>query len=400
MMKRYGVVRCAVAWFLVFSGAALAAAQDAEAVILSYQRNFVRSGMDVKLDILRQAQEEDIPGLGPLYELALEFSLQNAELLRDDPALVELATRASRGLGKTGYTRAVSTLWRVFMAFRDSRPRIAVLASLSVLGQGDGQIVENLNQYLANQNNVYRAGMAPDEETLSACIAALAALGDGSSFPVLFSTMIAGYPQRITNQAAEALRSIRGDYKKYLIDVMRKNPPAEKLLAFKAGAANESFNEAARGELAEAALEITLGLYPTDPADLEAVQELRYSAVLELTAQKWTRATSLAIKHFYRVQTDYSAGLAPKSRFIEAVACLGAMSSGESAQALSLQLGFLNAEMEKTHNFDADILFAVINALGEIGDKVAFDYLLYIGYLPYPDDVKAAAREALNRLKW
>jgi hypothetical protein len=375
-------------------------AQDSQSVALSYQRNFVRSGLDVKLDILKEAEEAKIAGLGPLYELALDFALQNAELLRDDPALIALATDAARGIGATDHTRAVSTLWRVFMAFRDSRTRVAVLGSLATLGKGDGQVVENLNQNLANQNNVYRAGIAPDEETLSACIAALAALGDGSSFPVLFSAMIAGYPPRIANQASEALKSIRGDYKKYLIDVMRKNPPAEKLLAFKAGAANDGFNAAARGELAEAALEITLGLYPTDPGELEAVQELRYSAILELTVQRWTRAVSLAIKHFYRVQTDYGKGLAPKGRFIEAVACLGSMASGESAQALSLQLGLLNAEMEQTRNFDADILFAVIDALGEIGDKVAFDYLLYIGYLPYPDDVKAAAREALNRLKW
>lgn len=399
MKKRYGAMRF-TALCAAFLAAAVAMAQDAESLALSYQRNFVRSSLDVKLDILRQAEASAIDGLGPLYELALDFSLQNAELLRGDAALLELAATAARGVDKASYTEAVPTLWRVFMAFRDSRTRVAVLASLAVLGKGDGQIVENLNQNLANQNNVYRAGIAPDEETLSACIAALATLGDGSSFPVLFSTMIAGYSPRITKQASEALRSIRGDYKKYLIDVMRKNPPAEKLLAFKAGTANDDFNAAARGDLAEAALEITLGLYPTDTAELEAVQELRYAAILELTAQKWTRATALAIKHFYRVQTDFGKGLAPKGRFLEAIACLGSMASGESAQALSLQLGLLNADMERTHVFDADILFAVIDALAEIGDKVAFDYLLYIGYLPYTDDVKAAAREALNRLKW
>ena len=400
MMRKYGALRTLSVFLLFLVVARGGEAQDAESVTLSYQRNFVRSGIDVKLDILREAEASAIQGLGPLYELALEFVLQNAELLRDDQALIDLATEAARGVGSTTHTRAVSPLWRVFMAFRDSRTRVAVLGSLAVLGKGDGQLVENLNQNLANQNNVYKAGIAPDEETLSACIAALAALGDGSSFPVLFSAMIAGYPQRIAGQAAEALKSIRGDYKKYLIDVMRKNPPAEKLLAFKAGTANDDFNEAARGELAEAAVEITLGLHPTDSQELEAVQELRYEAILELTAQRWTRATALAIKHFYRVQTDYGQGLAPKDRFIEAIACLGSLASGESAQALSLQLGLLNAEMEQKRNFDADILFAVIDALGSIGDKVAFDYLLYIGYLPYPDDVKAAARDALNRLKW
>ena len=326
--------------------------------------------------------------------------MQNADLLKDDPALLELAAVAARGVGNAGLIRAVQPLWRVFMAYRDSTTRVAVLSSLSALGKGDGQVVENINQYLANQNNVYRSGMAPDLDTLSACIEALAILGDGSSFPVLFSSMIAGYPDKIAKQATDALRSIRGDYKKYLIDVMKKNSSEEKLAAFRAGKDNETFNAAARGELAEAALEITLSLYPANPGELAAVETLRYEAVKELTAQKWTRATSLAIKHFYRVQTDYGKELASKVHFIEAIECLGAMSSSEAAQVLSLQLGILNSEQERTKTSDPDILFAVIAALGNLGDKVAFDYLLYIGYLPYPDDVKAAAREALNRLKW
>jgi hypothetical protein len=76
------------------------------------------------------------------------------------------------------------------------------------------------------------------------------------------------------------------------------------------------------------------------------------------------------------------------------------MGTSEAAQALALQLGLINSQMEKDKTFDQDILMAVISALGNIGDKVAFDYLLYIGYLPYPDDIQKAAREAMNRLKW
>jgi hypothetical protein len=76
------------------------------------------------------------------------------------------------------------------------------------------------------------------------------------------------------------------------------------------------------------------------------------------------------------------------------------MDSAEAAQTLALQLGLFNSQMERTGEFDADILISVINALGELGDKIAFDYLLYIGYLSYPEAVQSAARDALNRLKW
>jgi hypothetical protein len=38
--------------------------------------------------------------------------------------------------------------------------------------------------------------------------------------------------------------------------------------------------------------------------------------------------------------------------------------------------------------------------LGDLGDKTAFDYLLYVGYLSYPETVKKASRDALARLAW
>jgi hypothetical protein len=380
--------------------AGLAGAQESPSPALGFRREFARSSLSGKLQLLRDAAAANDASLAGLFGQALDFSLQNAELLRDDAEMVELSALAAEGLAAQGDVSSVSGLWRVFMAYRDARTRGAVLKALAVLGKDNGQIVENLNQYLGNQNNVYRTGMAPDMATLSACIATIGALGDSSSFPVLFQTMIAGYPDSVVREADAALRSIRGDDKKYLIDVVRRNPPAEKLAAFNAGQRNDAFNPAARGELAEAALEIALGLFPADPAEAAAVDNLRYAAVRVLTVQRWTRATTLAIKQFYRVQTDFGAGLVDKEIFLEAIRCLGAMASSEAAQALSLQLGLINSDMERTKAFDAEILGAVIIALGDIGDKVAFDYLLYIGYLPYPDAVKTAAREALNRLKW
>jgi hypothetical protein len=41
-----------------------------------------------------------------------------------------------------------------------------------------------------------------------------------------------------------------------------------------------------------------------------------------------------------------------------------------------------------------------VQSLGEVGDKAAVDYLLYMNYLAYPEHIQAAAKEALGRLKW
>lgn len=385
---------------LAFSALSAAYAQETDQALLAYQRNFAKAALETKSQLVEKAASEKSPAMGPFYVSALEFALRNAELLKDERALPLIAASAARAVGEAKFVEALPILRRVFMAFREPNVRAASLGSMAVLGKGDSQVVETLNQFLANQNNLYRSGLAPDLQTLSACIDALAVLGDGSSYASLFATMLADYPQEIRFRAAEALRLIRGDYKKFLIDVVKRNPPAEKAVAFRTGMDNPAFSASERGELAEAALDISLSLFPTRPDEQSAVSELRYSAVRELAALRWTRATTLVVKNFYRVQTDFGKDEGLKDRFVEAIVCLGAMASSEAAQALSLQLGLINADMERTRTFDQDILLAAIASLGDLGDKVAFDYLLYIGYLSYPDIIKNAAREALNRLKW
>jgi HEAT repeat protein len=377
-------------------------AQEGEPIRASYERNFIRANLATKAGILRDAATDERAAefIGPLYEFALNFVLQNAEMLRDDPDMIALTVLASRGAGAAGYRASVDTLWKVFLAYRDSLTRVEVLGALALLGKGNGELVENLNQFLANQNNLYRSGISPDYPALSACISALAKLGDGSSVPVLFSAMIAGYPASITQDASEALASIEGDYKQYLIEVIRKNPPAEKLTAFREGSYHKKFTDSERGELAEAALEVSLDLFPDSPEGETAISNLRYASVQLLTELKWTKAVNLAIKHYYRVQKDYANGLASKAQFSEAIACLGAMESSEAAQVLALQLGFINSQMERINEFDEVLTLAIVKALGEIGDKIAFDYLLYISYLTYPESIQIAAKEALNRLKW
>jgi HEAT repeat protein len=386
--------------FFVFSMIPVLSAQ--ETILDAYERNFIRAGLSAKAGILRDAATDDRSPefIGQLYEFALNFALRNAEILRDDPDMTALVVLASRGAGDAGYKKSVDTLWQIFSVYHDSLTRVEVLGALAALGKGNAPLVEELNRFLADQNSRYRSGMSPDYPTLSACISALGALGDASSFPALFSAMIAGYPDAMVREVAKALGSVQGDYKQYLIDVIRNNPPAEKLAAFRAGLNAGRFGPAEQGQLAEIALETALGLSPGNAEGEAAVSALRYSAVAALTELQWTWASSLAIKHFYRVQTDAQNGAVPRERLVEAINCLGAMGSSDAAQALALQLGLLNSQTERNGVFDEAVTLAVVRALGTIGDKAAFDHLLYISYLSYPEHIQAAAREALAHLKW
>jgi hypothetical protein len=380
-----------------------------DAILVSYERNFARASLADKAGILRDAAVDDRASefIGALYEFALKFVLDSGELLKDDPDMIALAGIAARGAGEAAYMPAAETLWQAFNLYRDSHSRVEILQALSVLGKGNAGMVENLNQYLIDQTNYYRSGMVPDYPSLRACIAALAAIGNDSTYPALFSAFLASFPDSLDREIAGAMGSIEGDYVNFLSELIRRNGPAEKLAAFRLGAGNSGFSPAQQGELAETALEVSLELFPgnsgTDTGSdsgWAAASSLRYEAAEALTTLKWTRAAPLAIRHFYRVQTDLGNGAAPRERLLEAVNCLGAMGNSESAQVLALQLGYINSRTERGGEFDEDLILALIHALGEIGDKAAFDYLLYIGYINYPERIQAAARESLNRLKW
>ncbi|GHV94024.1 hypothetical protein AGMMS50293_03440 [Spirochaetia bacterium] len=383
--------------------ACLASAVFAQELVLqSYQQNFSRADLAAKAEILQAAaaDESAFSYMGELYEFALQFVLQNAGILEEDPQMLRLAGIAARGAGNAGNKASLDTLWNIFSGYRDSLTRVEILGALGVLGKGNSQVIENLNNYLSGQNRLYRSGIVVDYPVISACVAALAELGDSSSFPALFSALTTDYPEVIVLEVSGALDLIPGNFKQFLIDVILKNPPAEKLAAFKAGMNSGRFTPAERGQLAEIALEQSLGSSPDNTEDNAALSALRYASALAITWLQWTRAGAMAIRHFYRTQTDFQHGLAPRERFIEAIACLGAMGSSDASMALALQLGLVNAQTEKTGAYDEDITLALVRALGAIGDKAAFDYLLYISYLSYPEYIQAAAKEALNRLKW
>jgi len=289
-----------------------------------------------------------------------------------------------------------SALWKLFLDNPDSKTGVDILIKLGGLGKGNKSIIDNLNSYLMGKNLLFKSGESVNYTLVSACISALMDLGDSSSYPALFSVLYAGYPEVIASEAQGALEVIPGNLYQFLVNVIFYNSPEEKFTAFRMGAESDRLNVSQRGQLAELALEQGLNA-DDDNIDLTI---MRYSAVLLLTQLRWTRANSLAIRHYYRVQADYLHNLAPKERYIEAIDCLGAVGNSDASSILGLQLGLINVKTERTGSFDADITMAVVQALGNIGFNAAFDQLLYVGNLSYPEEIQAAAREAVARLKW
>jgi hypothetical protein len=76
------------------------------------------------------------------------------------------------------------------------------------------------------------------------------------------------------------------------------------------------------------------------------------------------------------------------------------MNTHDAAARLTQYLVLVNSYTEKNKGFDERIVMAIVANLGALGDKVAFDDLMYTQYLSYSPSVKKAARSALDKLKW
>ena len=368
-----------------------------ESPLQIFQRDFEAADTSTKIDILTSAaaNRELSDHIGAINDLALQFALQNSET--NDPQIRQLISTAALSAVANGTGENIDTLWQVFSAYDDSSVRMEILALISRPEKFNKSSLDKLDSFLSAQSDLYRSGKNIDFLLVSSCIDIIARLGDSSSFPALFSVITSGYPEVIAFEAAGALDMINGNYRQFLVDVLTRNTPSEKAQAFALGMNSNRLTVADKGQLAEVALQQCL--LPGVEGN-STLSSLRYSAVLVLTNIRWTRADELAVNHYYRVRTDYQQGLADKDRLLEAIACLSVIGNSRAALALALHLGLINSQTERNGIFDENITLAIITALGRIGDKSAFDYLTYVNSLNYTAQIKAAAREALGRLRW
>ena len=175
---------------------------------------------------------------------------------------------------------------------------------------------------------------------------------------------------------------------------------AEKKLALVISLETDRLKQEEKGEIAQFTMDVGLHTAAVDNPSRQIARDMRYIAAVALAQRKWASATDLVIEHFDTVLLEYDRGVTDKRRVVEAIDCLGAMRTHEAAVRLTQYLVLLNSYTERLREFDNSIVLVVIENLGSLGDKTAFDDLLYAQYLSYSSEIKKAVRDALENLKW
>ena len=395
-MRRLSLVVSFISLFLGISGA-----QDSNILLNAYKRNFNRAEqLETKMKILQDSAETDSLEMGPLYHLAVDFVVDQSDLLLADSTMKELALLAIGLAKESEYTNARYSLWRLFTIETDMVLRIGILDTLSTIGRDDKKITGFLTEWLDTQNNLQQSGTKPDLQVVAEAVRTLGALEDKSAFSVLFTTKELGYSERISSLATQAMNSLEGDLAEFILDVLKNGSIKEKLAALKMALESESLGDVEKAELSGYALEVGMYTTTSDITDQGLSREIRFAALNKLSGMKWSKATSLAIEHFGMVLLEYDRGTASKTRMMEAVDGLGNMGTHEAAQRLTLFLELVNSYTEHGRAYDEQIVLSVLGNLKKLGDKVAFENLSYTQYLEYSQAVKKAAQDAIDNLKW
>ncbi|MDR2898605.1 MAG: hypothetical protein LBU99_07280 [Spirochaetaceae bacterium] len=370
--------------------------------LLSYKRLFIKASLSDKTSLLRDAAGKTSVDMGSLFIDALQFAIESRPVLGGDPELIQLTVQGLSFVNTYNPQEHLPLLWQVFEVFPEVQVRVLVMESLGAIAaaasSGTDEIVSRLNTFLLEQASPGRA----DDSVVLAVVNTLGKFNDSTSFIPLFRVVSGNRSSSVRDAAAAVLNTITENYAKNIISLIRTESLPGKLAAFRLSEKNTAISDILKGEIAETALKTAIDISETsqEGEQRKMLRHLRREAVLDITEVRWSRASPQVIRYIYMTQTDYKNNLVDADALIEVIDCLSVMGTQEAAQTLSIYLGLLNSDTEETGSYNETVVLAVINALGALGDKIAFDYLLYVSYLSYSETVIAASRDAMGRLTW
>lgn len=390
-MKR--IVFVLVFIFCVFS--VFAVDQDE---LLNLRKEFISAGIDVKAVILRSLSQSDDKSLIPVYQDAVEYVKSSYAILQNDDRLLSIGIIAVTKLGELNELKASTSIRYLFSTVENEDFQIACLKSLSKLVQKDSAFTDYLNSLYDSGLSDLLSGKASNINLLRVYAEALGNFADPSSFDVLIKTLFYPVNDGLKDTVKTALNNISFNYfDEILAKTMQKNIQYIWTLYLLAKE-NKRIEGPELGRISE--LVIDYGLKNLKGADLESSENLVEETLPVLSALKWSKASSQVNKFFYYAQGLRKTSPGSDELLIKIIDCMGNLSTIECSQNLSIFLGVLNSETEKTKQYSEPLVLSVITALRKLGDKTAFDYLLYVEYLNYSETVKQASRNAIEELKW
>ena len=364
---------------------------------------FIKGNITDKTAAVREADDSDSQWIS---EQAVLFCLENKEVLGNDRELDGLAVAAIlsfspdnvRKLSDSQKQKLTENFISLFTQFnKSSTVQIAVISKAVALKDNVNYapFTALLNSYLKTSDV-----KSADSGVFKSSISALEAIGNEESFLLLYGFLndnsYSAYKKEIEkttitlipNAMDEVLNLIKGaDLKKLssLFTLVQQNSQISKKNLCK---------------IAENVLSESILLVDNSSGASPETIKLQLTALGYLSENSWTLASSNALSYFELSKKLYEKKSMTEEQFKTVIVSLRSIAPLDAVAPLISYLEELNDRTEKGSPVSSEITLAVINTLGAIGDKAAFDSLLAVTYLNYEESVLTAARDALSGLRW
>lgn len=362
----------------------------------SYMSDFYKGNLVEKKQVV---ESSSAAGDSSIAIAALDFSISAYDALSSDTDFINLVETSVKSLTAgncKGKEKIIAEKLRmIFKTFSDSKIKIAVIDAFSVF-----QSPENL--YLVNDFFYSKMQKSQEmDEALLKAVLFMGTYGNSASFNMLFIADILDVWPSYSAILASSYGGLANESEKEILQFLSTVPIEKKILILKRLDENPKVSKKICGESAENALSsVIYNIEGAKPDFSGSKLNLTLVCLQVFSDTQWTRAASLIASCFNGIRQEYENGNLSDEDFSSTIKNIASVSSAETSSSLSSYLDFLNKQTEKNLPPSKAVVLSLINSLGEMGDKAAFDSLLYATYLDYPEEVIAAAKNALAKLKW
>lgn len=364
---------------------------------------FLKGNIADKTSAVKEATESDSVWLS---NKAIEFALENHEIIGNDRELESLAVAAIYSISqdyvkyanqeqKSELTEQLANLFTEFS--QSNSVQMAVLSKVISLKSylQTEKLSCLLNDYITSINiNTADAGV------FKASLNTLEQIGDNNTFLILYSFLYNPRYSKYKTEIEKAIISLLPSAMNEILSLIQQADMVQMNSIFTLVSNNSNISKNSLCEISENMLSKSIYIIENSSKVSPEYFTIPSAALKILAENKWTRASANAVSYFNISKSLYNAGMMEEQILDNIIYCLSNVAPIDSVSILIAYLEELNSLTEKGSDVSSETVLAIIKTLGAIGDKSAFDSLLAVTYLNYPESVLHASQEALSGLRW
>lgn len=389
--------------FVILSTATLMLFAQTNSNLGKSSSKFIKGNITDKTTAVREASESEAEWI---TNQAIRFCLENKILLGTDRDLDGLAVAAILSISpekiqknsEIKKTELSLNLIDLFSQFdKSSTVQIAVLNKIVSLKDSVPvqPFTKTLNLYLQNNENG-----SIEQGVFKNILVTLAEIGDNESFTILYKFLSDRKYQAYYSEIETATIALIPSAMNEVISLIKGQDIQKISSTFALVQKNSKISQKNLCEISENVLNESILITENSSGISAGSIDMQLTALSILDANKWTRASTLALSYFNLSKKFYEKGNMNVNQFTTVISSLRNIAPLDAVTPLTSYLEELNGRVESEKQVSSEVALAVIKTLGAIGDKAAFDSLLAVTYLNYDESVLTAARDALSGLRW